>query len=151
MIDYQTNAGEHCVIDYDMATKTTHVTHANQLSHSHVWNEDFLVTRYTDEAGNDWHYEWNALGLLSKSISPLGEQWQYHYDENGCLTEETDPLGNTTLTKWLDTRDLIQSVTIADGSRTLFTYDKHHGLISETDALGQTTTFERDEFGLIIK
>lgn len=151
VIDYQTNAGEHCVIDYDMVAKTTHVTHANQLSHSHAWNDDFLVTRYTDEAGNDWHYEWNELGLLSKSTSPLDEQWQYHYDENGCLTEETDPLGNTTLTKWLDTRDLIQSITTADGSRTLFTYDKHHGLISETDALGQTTTFERDEFGLIIK
>ncbi|WP_102781224.1 RHS repeat-associated core domain-containing protein, partial [Providencia stuartii] len=151
VVEYKTNAGEHCRIDYDMVARTTHVIHANQLSHTHEWNEQFLVTRYTDEAGNDWWYEWNELGLLSQTSSPLNEQWHFHYDENGCLTEETDPLGNTTLIQWLTTRDLIKSITSPDGSRTLFSYDVHHGLISETNALGQTTTFERDEFGEVIK
>ncbi|SUC45490.1 Uncharacterised protein [Providencia stuartii] len=57
VVEYKTNAGEHCRIDYDMVARTTHVIHANQLSHTHEWNEQFLVTRYTDEAGNDWWYE----------------------------------------------------------------------------------------------
>ncbi|WP_311754042.1 RHS repeat-associated core domain-containing protein [Proteus columbae] len=150
VVDYKTNAGEHCVIDYQIDSKTTKVTHINGLSHTHIWNEQFLVTEYIDEANNTWQYQWNELGLLSKTISPLNEQWQYHYDENGCLTEETDPHGKTTLTSWLSTRDLISSVTLPSGSKTSFHYDIHHGVIAETDALNQTTTFERDIFGQVI-
>lgn len=150
VVEYRTNAGEHCVIDYDMDARVTHVTHANQYTHTHVWNVQFLVTDYTDESGNTWHYEWNDMGLLSRTVSPLNEQWCYFYNDFGCLTEETDPSGQTTLTKWLDSRDLIKSVTYPDGTRTVLSYDIHNGVIAEMDTSGYTTTFVRDEFGQVI-
>lgn len=146
---YSDNQGEVCEINYDLTEKITRITHKNSLSHTHYWNEQFLVTRYTDEAGNDWHYKWNEYGLLTESCSPLDECYTYFYNEYGCLTEEINPAGQTTLTEWLPERELISAITYPDGARTEFGYDLHHGVIQITDAGGLKTCYERDTYGQV--
>ncbi|EBA0748639.1 RHS repeat protein, partial [Salmonella enterica subsp. enterica] len=149
VVEQSTSAGEHNVLDYDLDARLTTVMTEQGYTRRHYWNEDFLPIRYTDEAGNDWHYNWNRLGLLSESRDPEGHCWRYCYDAAGNLTEEYDPLGNVTLTSWLDDRSLPAYVKLPGGGLYRYTYDECHGLTETAEPEGKREKLERDPFGQI--
>ncbi len=56
VVEQRTSAGGHNILHYDLEARLTTVT--DELGHTrqHAWNDAFLPIRFTDEAGNDWHY-----------------------------------------------------------------------------------------------
>lgn len=144
-----TSAGGHAVLQYDLDERLTTVRDELGYTRIHAWSEDFLPVRYTDEGGNDWHYTWNGLGLLTEHRDPQGSCWRYRYDEMGNLTEEEDAQGKVTLTSWLESRTLPETVKLPGGGVYHYDYDECHGLIRVVSPAGQQTVFTRDGYGQI--
>ncbi|TCT85247.1 RHS repeat-associated protein [Gibbsiella quercinecans] len=151
VVEHRSESGSSCTIDYDLAAGLTTVTEFDGLQHQHRWNAQQLVTEYTDERDEVWHYQWNDDALLIATRDPLGHSWQFRYDDAGNLVEEEDALGHIRLTTWLPQRALPVSIKEANGATHHFYYDERHALIAEVDALGHSQRYLRDNYGQVVQ
>jgi hypothetical protein len=56
VISHGTSAGRRNRIHYDLAQRLTRVEEDDSACREHQWNADYLVERYTDEAGGVSRY-----------------------------------------------------------------------------------------------
>ena len=149
VISHGTSAGRGSRIHYDLAQRLTYVEEDDGARREHQWNADYLVERYTDEAGGVWRYEWDENQQLTKSITPDGATQQFVYDAQGNLAQEQSAQGHLNQTVWLAQRALPREFIDAQDGHSRLTYDACHGVIAQQDALGQVSRYERDELGQV--
>ncbi|QLK63643.1 type IV secretion protein Rhs (plasmid) [Enterobacteriaceae bacterium Kacie_13] len=150
VISHSTRAGRRCQISYDLDQRITRVDESDGCIREHHWNDEYLVERYVDEAGNHWQYEWDDNQQLTKTIAPDGATHQYFYDDAGNLIEEINPLGGSNKTVWLEQQALPRHIIDPQDGVYQFQYDECHGVIAGQDELGNISRYERDEFGQVI-
>lgn len=149
VIAHATSAGRRSTISYDLNQRVTRVQESDGMTREHYWNEEYLVERFIDEAGNTWCYAWDENQQLTQTVAPDGAVQQFDYDASGNLVKETNPLGGISHTLWLERQALPrQFINPQDGVYSLH-YDACHGVIAEEDELGQISRYERDGFGQV--
>ena len=168
VIDAYNNTYEHV---YDDKGRLDRTVHPDGTEEAHDYNDDFMRTDYTDQAGNSWHYTFDDNGNRLSAAGPLGhyKEWQYNdqnrvismrekvmgttfreftfsYDGNANLTQICMPLGDCAEITY-DSRGLPTHLQDLNGFVTVNAYDNEGDLISVTNAENAVTQFDHDGLG----
>ncbi|WP_437603082.1 DUF6531 domain-containing protein [Sorangium sp. So ce590] len=129
-------------------------------------DEDGLLIRRGNAAGEAMEYAYDARGNLVKETDPAGNvtAWEiegdapvrrvdaagletrYQYDARGALVSVTLPTG-ASFSLARDTDGRVAGAFGPNGALATFTYDEHGNVASETSGRGETTWFRHDALG----
>ncbi len=122
-------------------------TNRNGKQTIRVYNDNGLLTSYTDENGNTTYYTYDSRYNIIRETDALGNYIQKEYDLNNKITKIIDKNGNTT---WYD-RDTFGNIIAirypeVDGviPQETFTYNFDYQLESHTDLRGTVTQYTYD-------
>ncbi len=132
----------------------------NQTTYTYT-PEGYLIS-VTDPKRGTTSYTYDQFGQRTSMNDALGNVWGYSYDSLGRLTNLTDPLGRVTHNEYDAAGRLVRSTRNYDPARpqndqnqwnivTEYAYDVRGDQISVTDTYGRTTSYEYDDFGMLIR
>ncbi len=124
----------------------TSILYADGSSRHVEYNVFGLVTRMTDEKGNQTLFSYDASGRQLSFKDALGGVTSYAYDGQN-LNAITDALGHTFDKFKYDEFGNLTGKTDALGGTTQSLFDKDGNILETQDALGNSTIFEYNSLG----
>ena len=130
--------------EYDFYGDLVRVTDQEGNVTKFIYDSNHYLLDIIDPLGNRGvRCEYDADGRLVRQIDADGKVINYDHDLAGQQEVITDRLGNTTIYKYDDRGNVVESID-ALGNPTSYTYDENDNELTKTDALGNTETFTYD-------
>lgn len=114
------------------------------------YNDDHLVTEYTNTAGVITRNEYDANGNVTQKKEAAGTDneriWTYTYDEQGNMLTATNPVNATTTWEYDTQGNKVREIGPM-GEETTWTYDVFGNMLTMTNPLSYTWIYTYDERG----
>ena len=141
--------GNATTFEYDAVGRKLSRTDAFGQVTTFVYSPKGKRLRSTDPLGRITQYQYNAIDQKTKVTYPDGSERQVTRDQYGMPIQVTNEIGNVTMYAYsaFNEENLLDSVTLPDGSTTHFTYGTLGKMSSRYDALGRTTQWSYNDLG----
>ena len=158
--------------DYDRLTRVAHpsTSASNPPGASdgavYAYDSEGFITKYTDNAGEEWIYEYDSMGYLVTKILPTDNPSTpthpitYEHNDFGMVTKQTDTLGRSTTYEYAGTGCtscgsgsalVLTKVIDHDSNATEYEYDDNGNMITMTNFLNEETIYEYDSMNKMTK
>ncbi|MET9448887.1 putative T7SS-secreted protein [Streptomyces cinerochromogenes] len=107
-------------------------------------------TSHTDPLGGVSRFEYTHFDLLTARTGPDGVRYEFTHDTELRLTKVTNPQGLTWEYAYDPAGRLVRETDFDDRTLT-YEFDTADHLIARRNALGEVTSFERNEFGQVLR
>lgn len=135
--------------EYDRMGRLCSIIDPNGSKESLTYNENGLLTSFTDKLGRITHWHYEGLSQVICRINPDGSKFYYEYDGERNLTALINENGDRYELDYDGNERLIKEIGF-DGRVQEYQYDSAGDLICKRDGLSRSIEYIRDELGQLL-
>ncbi|MBL1081231.1 RHS domain-containing protein [Streptomyces actinomycinicus] len=137
-------------LDWSIEGRLTGRTAPDGTTERWTYDGEGNCTSHTNALGGVSYFEYTHFDLLTARTGPDGVRYEFEHDSELRLTKVTNPQG-LTWTYEYDAAGRLVTETDFDDRALEYEYDAAGRLLSRRNALGEVTSFERNEFGQVLR